>query len=127
MKYLYDTNIFIYYLAGDETVTKFFSNDFLQSNYVVTSPIIRIELLCFSSLSEPEAEAIEDLLSQFDSVPISRKVENQTISLKRKHKIKLPDAVIAATALCQEAVLVTRNIRDFQNIVELKLENPFDE
>ncbi len=93
----------------------------------MTSPIVRIELLCFSSLSEQEAEAIEDLLSQFDSVPISRKVENQTISLKRKHKIKLPDAVIAATVLCQKAVLVTRNVRDFQGIVELKLENPFNE
>jgi predicted nucleic acid-binding protein len=127
MNYLYDTNIFIYYLAGDETVSKFFTNDFINNNYVVTTPIVRIELLCFSGLSEQEAEAIEDLLSQFDSVPISRKVENRTIALKRKHKIKLPDAIIAATALCQEAILVTRNIRDFQGIVELKLENPFND
>lgn len=95
MKYLYDTNIFIYYLAGDETVSELFSNAFLNNHYVVTSPIVRIELLSFSGLSEQEAEVIENLLSQFDSIPISRKVENQTIALKRKHKIKLPDAVIA--------------------------------
>ncbi|BAZ11874.1 hypothetical protein NIES4071_37000 [Calothrix sp. NIES-4071] len=80
MNYLYDTNIFIYYLAGNEAVSKFFSNDFLNNNYVVTTPIVRMELLCFSGLSEQEAEVIEDLLSQFDSVPISRKIENQTIS-----------------------------------------------
>jgi hypothetical protein len=121
----YDTNIFIYYLTGDDTVSEFFSEDFLNTNYVVISPIVRIELLCFSGLSDDEAEVIEDFLSQFDSIPISRKIENQTIALKRKHKIKLPDAVIAATALCQQAVLVTRNFHDFQDIAELKLENPF--
>ncbi len=98
---------------------------FLNNNHVVTSPIVRIELLSFSSLSDREAEVIEDLLSQFDSIPISRKVENKTIALKRFGKIKLPDAVIAATTLCQEAVLVTRNVRDFKGIAELKLENPF--
>ncbi len=125
INYLYDTNIFIYYLAGDETVSEFFSDAFLNNNYVVTSPIVRIELLCFSGLSDEEAEVIEDLLSQFDSIPISRKVENRTIALKRKNKIKLPDAVIAATALCQTAVLLTRNVHDFQGIAELKLENPF--
>jgi predicted nucleic acid-binding protein len=125
MKYLYDTNIFIYYLAGDEIVSEFFSDAFIQNNYVVISPIVRIELLCFSSLSDDETKVIEDLLSQFDSIPISRQVENQTIALKRKHKIKLPDAVIAATAISQGAVLVTRNAHDFQDIAELKLENPF--
>ncbi|AFY35552.1 type II toxin-antitoxin system VapC family toxin [Calothrix sp. PCC 7507] len=127
MKYLYDTNIFIYYLAGDETVSELFSDAFLNNNYVVISPIIRIELLCFSGLSDDETEVIENLLSQFDSIAISRKVENQTIALKRKHKIKLPDAIIAATALCQEAVVITRNVHDFQCITELKLENPFDD
>ncbi|WP_248277934.1 type II toxin-antitoxin system VapC family toxin [Brasilonema sp. UFV-L1] len=76
-------------------------------------------------MSDDETEVIEDLLSQFDSILISRKIENQTIALKRKHKIKLPDAVIAATALYQQAVLVTRNFHDFQDIAELKLENPF--
>jgi len=125
INYLYDTNIFIYYLAGDETVSELFSDAFLKNNYVVISPIVRIELLCFSDLSGEEAEVIEDLLSQFDSIPISRKVEDRTIALKRKHKIKLPDAVIAATAICQEAVLVTRNVHDFHGIAEFKLENPF--
>ena len=125
MNYFYDTNIFIYYLAGDETASEFFTSTFLNNNHVVTSPIVRIELLSFSGLSDREAEVIEDLLSQFDSIPISRKVENQTIALKRFGKIKLPDAVIAATTLCQQAVLVTRNVRDFKGIAELKLENPF--
>jgi predicted nucleic acid-binding protein len=72
INYLYDTNIFIYYLTGDATVSEFFSHTFLNNNCVVTSPIVRMELLCFSSLSDEETEVIEDLLSQFDSIPISR-------------------------------------------------------
>lgn len=80
MNYLYDTNIFIYYLAGDDTVSEFFSETFLNKNYVVIYPIVRIELLCFSGLSDDETEVIEDFLSQFDSIPISRKIENQTIA-----------------------------------------------
>ena len=41
------------------------------------------------------------------------------------YKIKLPDAIIAATALNQDAFLVTRNVSDFQGIAGLKIENPF--
>ncbi|WP_017744277.1 type II toxin-antitoxin system VapC family toxin [Scytonema hofmannii] len=112
-------------MTGDETVSEYFSNAFLNNNYVETSPIVRIELLCFSGLSNKEKEVIEDLLSQFDSIPISRKVENRTIALKRKHKIKLPDAVIAATSLCQKAALVTRNVRDFRAYCRIKIRESF--
>lgn len=48
-----------------------------------------------------------------------------TIQLKRQYKIKLPNAIIAATSLNKDAVLVTRNVSDFQGIAGLKIENPF--
>ncbi|NJM23830.1 MAG: type II toxin-antitoxin system VapC family toxin [Richelia sp. SM1_7_0] len=125
MKYLYDTNIFIYYLGGDEIVSEFFSAAFINTNYVFISPIVRIELLSFSGLSNDDTLIIEDLLSQFNSIPISKNIENKTIDLKRQKKIKLPDAIIAATAICQGAVLLTRNVDDFKGFTELSLENPF--
>ncbi|MDB9452452.1 type II toxin-antitoxin system VapC family toxin [Dolichospermum circinale] len=125
MRYLYDTNIFIYYMADELTVSSFFTEKFLNLHEVLVSPIIRIELLSFSGLSKEEEESIEDLLSQFNSVPLLREIEDQTIKLKRQCKIKLPDAIIAATAINQDAVLLTRNINDFQGIAGLKIENPF--
>ncbi len=125
MKYLYDTNIFIYYLADEPNVSSFFLEEFINSHDVLISPIIRIELLSFSGLSQKEQETIEDLLSQFKLVPLLREIENQTIQLKREYKIKLPDAIIAATAINQDSCLVTRNINDFQGILELKIKNPF--
>jgi len=125
MRYLYDTNIFIYYLADELAVSSLFVEDFLNLHEILVSSIVRIELLSFSGLSEKEEQSIEDLLSQFNFVPLLREIEDQTIQLKRKHKIKLPDAIIAATALHKDTVLVTRNVSDFQGISELKIENPF--
>ena len=54
MRYLYDTNIFIYYLAGEPIVDSFFAEDFLKLHDILTSSIVRIELLSFSGLSENE-------------------------------------------------------------------------
>lgn len=126
MRYVYDTNIFIYYLTDEVEVASFFAEEFINLHDILVSPIVRIELLSFSGLTNEEEQVIEDLLSQFKLVPFLREIEDQTIQLKRKYKIKLPDTIIAATALNQDAVLVTRNVRDFQEIAELKIENPFD-
>jgi predicted nucleic acid-binding protein len=125
MKYLYDTNIFIYYLADDITVNSWFTEEFLNLHEILVSPIIRIELLSFVGLSKEEEQSIEDLLCQFNSVSLLREIENQTIQIKRQYKIKLPDAIIAATAINQDAFLVTRNVGDFKGITGLKIENPF--
>jgi predicted nucleic acid-binding protein len=125
LRYIYDTNIFIYYLASEPTVSSLFAENFLDLHEILISPIVRMELLSFSILSEKEEQSIEGLLSQFNLVPLSREIEDQTIQLKRQCKIKLPDAIIAATALNQDAVLVTRNVSDFQSIPGLKIKNPF--
>ena len=125
MRYVYDTNIFIYYLADEPTVNSLFTEKFLNLHEVLISPIIRMELLSFVGLEKQEEQAIKDLLSQFYSVPLSRESEEQTIQLRRQYKIKLPDAIIAATALHKDAFLVTRNSNDFQGIAGLKIENPF--
>ncbi|MBD2133704.1 MAG: type II toxin-antitoxin system VapC family toxin [Dolichospermum sp.] len=125
MRYLYDTNIFIYYLADDIIADSWFAEEFVNVHEILLSPIIRIELLSFTGLSKEEEQSIENLLSQFNTVPLSQEIENKTIQLKRNYKIKLPDAIIAATAINQNAILVTRNISDFQASTELKIVNPF--
>jgi predicted nucleic acid-binding protein len=126
MKYFYDTNIFIYYLAEEFAVQSLFTESFLNQNKVIISPIVRIELLSFPEISLEEAEIIDDLLTQFEMVRISDEIENITIQLKRKHRLKLGDALIAASALHHSACLTTRNVKDFQSIADLELINPFD-
>lgn len=126
MKYLYDTNIFIDYLAEEPAVLLFFSESFLSQNEVIISPIVRIELLSFPELSNEEEEAISDLLMQFERIPLLPQIEDCTIQLRRHHRIKLPDALIAATALHCSACVMTRNVDDFKRVPELTLCNPFE-
>ncbi|MCL2210906.1 MAG: PIN domain-containing protein, partial [Treponema sp.] len=58
--------------------------------------------------------------------PLSKNVIKTTIELCKHNKIKLPDAIIAATALIANFILVTRNIDDFKKIPKLELLNPFE-
>ena len=60
-------------------------------------------------------------------LPIDQPVIEKTIYLKQNHKIKLGDALIAATALVHNLDLITRNVKDFENIVGLKVTNPWNE
>lgn len=50
-----------------------------------------------------------------------------TIQIRKQNsKLKLPDAIIAATAITKNLILITRNTEDFKNITELKTINPFE-
>jgi predicted nucleic acid-binding protein len=126
VKYLYDTNIFIDYLAGEPAILAFFSESFLSQNEVIISSIVRIELLSFPELSDEEEAVITDLLMEFERVPLLPQIEDRTIQLRRHHRIKLPDAIIAATALYCSACVMTRNVNDFKSLPGLTLCNPFE-
>jgi predicted nucleic acid-binding protein len=75
----------------------------------------------FSSLAEKEA--IELLLSKFKRIAISEKIIQATILLKQTQKIKLPDVIIAATALVHDLEVITRNEKDFR-ILGIVVSNP---
>ena len=53
-------------------------------------------------------------------------IKYKTADIRKKQKIKLPDAIIAATALVYELSLVSRNVSDFKNIDGLQLINPWE-
>jgi len=104
--------------------------DFL-SNVVNSVPhisvISKIEVLRFNDTLEKEA-LLEDFINISIIHSLSNNVVGQTIELCKKSnpKIKLPDAVIAATSLVKNFILVTRNVDDFKNIPDLVLLNPWD-
>ncbi|WP_394996139.1 type II toxin-antitoxin system VapC family toxin [Emticicia sp.] len=57
--------------------------------------------------------------------PLDNSIVYKTIELRRLYKIKLPDAIIAATAIVFDFTLISRNDKDFENINGLKYYNPF--
>jgi predicted nucleic acid-binding protein len=127
VRYLYDTNIFIYYLGDEPKVEKLFTQAFLEGNEAITSTVVRMEVLSFPDMNEEEETKARGLLEQFEAISINKEIEEMAISIRRKFRTKMPDAIIAATAFWINALLVTRNTDDFTGISGLQVYNPFIE
>jgi predicted nucleic acid-binding protein len=123
--YLLDSNVIIGYLAGKIPVPGMALLSGIIDTAPHTSVISHIEVLRFNDTPENE-KILGDFISAFKIHPLSNTVVRRTIALCKQSKIKLPDAIIAATALTEDFVLVTRNIDDFKNILNLELLNPWD-
>jgi len=121
LKYLFDTNIFIAQIVNDPKAVEFFSPSFISQNEIITSQIVRMELLSYPSITLQAETIIKLLLDEFEVILIDDDIESEAINLRRNFKIKLPDAIIAATSIVEKAELVTFNTKDFSKIKELKL------
>ena len=84
-----------------------------------------IELLV-NPKSVEEKQVLELSVANSLILPLDADVVRQTILLRQQHRTKLPDAIVAATALVHGLVLVSRNITDFQRIAGLVVINPHD-
>ena len=121
LTYLYDTNIFIDFFSGRSRIDEIFSFDFINQNDIIISQINRIELLSHPNILPAEEKMFEFFLNSFRIININTEIEKLTIQLRRKYKLKLPDAIIASTAISENAEIVTRDLKDFSKIKELKL------
>jgi len=81
------------------------------------SVINKIELLSFSKVEQKLA----DFISVSNIYSLDESIVDQTINLRQEYKIKLPDAIIAATTLLFEFTLITNNTKDFKKINSLQL------
>ena len=62
----------------------------------------------------PDEEALlRSFLSGFEVLPVDHAVAEEAVRLRRAHRLKLPDALILATARVHHLTLATRNTRDF--------------
>jgi len=109
--YLFDTNILIYLLNN-----RLAEN--LPSGRYGYSVITEIELLSFPALTATDAQIINSYLSNIVLMNLTEAIKQKTISLRRAYRIKLPDAIIAATAIEAGAVLLT-NDRALHTIEDL--------
>jgi len=124
MKYLFDTNVWIDAIAGRlpaDTFLKFV----VQAEWVGYSAITRLELFGFPDLTKPEEEKLAELLKHFVEVGVDSSTVDKAITIRKATRIKVPDAIIAATAIIKECSLVTRNTEDFKGISGLNIINPY--
>lgn len=112
--FIADTNFLVYVHEGNSNVI-----NFLNFNFGI-SFVSEIELLGFKGISKTEETKLKLLLNDCFIAEWNSKIKEKTINLKKKYQIKLPDAIIAATALTFNIPLVTAD-KGFSKILELDL------
>jgi predicted nucleic acid-binding protein len=122
---LCDTNIFIEAYRGNPVISAV-TNRIGQENILV-SDVTRIELL-YGAKNKREWLTLHKDLSLVTSLPIDPDISTLSVELVDKyclsHKLNLPDALIAATAIIHHVELYTLNVKDFVFIPELQLFRP---
>jgi hypothetical protein len=108
MKALFDTNILIDYLKGEDAARLEIDRHADRLISVVTW----MEVLAGARNAEEE-DVIEMFLRDFRLVELTRPVARAAITIRRSRKVRLPDAIIWAAARAESALLVTRNRKDF--------------
>ncbi len=108
MRAVLDTNILVDYLKGREEARR----ELARYERPAISLITWMEVLV-GALSAEEEGRLRLFLDRFDNLPIDREVAERAVSVRRRHRMRLPDALIWATAQASDALLVTRNTRDF--------------
>ena len=121
-RFLIDTNILIGYVGRimPEKAMAYIS-EVIDEEFNI-SVINKIEVLGHNTAGDK----IEDFISLANVYDLEQAVVNKTILLRKYYKTKLPDAIIAATAIVNDFTIITRNARDFDKIAGLKILNPYD-
>ena len=120
MKRVLDTNAILYLLGGK------LAQSFPVGEYFI-SIISEMELLSYPFLDEAAQAQIQAFLSEVTVVDLTEEVKERAILLRRERLLKLPDAIVAATALVLEAPLITNDAKLLGvpglSCEELKLKN----
>lgn len=115
-KFLLDTNIIIYILNGDKAIS-----DYLSQKIFFTSIICEIELFGSKSLTLKEEKQIGIFLQEFRIISIDQSIKELAILFRKKYFLKIPDLIIAATAVSLDIPLITSD-KGFKQITELEID-----
>lgn len=109
-KLLLDTNVLIYLSKSELDISAFAGPEDLLSISVITL----MEVKGYAFKSRLEEKFINDLCNHFTIEYINEAIVDEVVRIRKIHRIKLPDAIILATAKTLGLSLVTRNVVDFK-------------
>jgi predicted nucleic acid-binding protein len=89
------------------------------------SVISKIEILSYTPDDEIFAAKLESFVDGCNLYYLDEDVIENTIQLRKKYRMKIGDAIIAATAQLYDFTVVTNNERDFNKVLKLRILNPF--
>lgn len=117
-RFLIDTNTLSDYLSEKLPENSLDFMDVIVNDKPKISVMTRIEIL---SCLSPKIETYRSFVGYATVFDMTEDIIIRTIALRRSRRIKIPDAIIAATALEYDLTLITHNTSDFQGIPNLKL------
>jgi len=120
-RYLIDTNVIIDNF-GNKLPEK--AKILLYSIDLIVSAVTKIEVLGWINATKEQLQPLYDFMEITNILPINEAVIEKTITIRQTKKIALGDAIIAATALVYDLVLISRNASDFKNIDGLQVIDP---
>ncbi len=120
--YLIDTNVIIDNF-GNKLPEK--AKVFLNRFDPVVSAVTKIEVLGWRNATKEQLNPLYAFMKIATVLPIDEAVIEKTIAIRQEKKIALGDAIIAATALVHDRILISRNISDFKEIQSLQIINPY--
>lgn len=110
IEYLLDTNFILGMLKSTPEVLDQLTARQLTADQCAYSAVSRMELLGFPGITHEEDALIRLRLSMFRYLAIDSVIEDRAIALRRTRRVKLPDALIAATALSHGLQLLTLDV-----------------
>jgi predicted nucleic acid-binding protein len=122
-KYLIDSNVIIDFFNGK---LPYPGRQLLSGTEPFISIITYIELFSSNNIPIVEYQQLQSFVDMATIYQVNLQIAAETVAIRKKHKIKLPDAIIAATAIAYDFGLITRNVSDFKMIDNLKSINPYE-
>ena len=117
-RYLLDTNAIVCLLRGDQVLHQ----RLRRAEWVGISILSQIEFLAFPNLSANDRGIFQQFTDSIDVVGLDRadpSLIDRVVSLRAQYRLKLPDAIIAATAVERAAILITED-RQLQKLPAVK-------
>ena len=124
--YLLDSNTVIDYLEGKMPLHALNEMDKIIDQKTRISVITQMEILGWFGATSVQLKLLNEFVADAILFDLTPEMINRTITIRQQYKIKLPDAIIAATALVYDLTLLSHNIRDFKNIDGLKTVNGYE-
>ena len=123
-RFLIDTSAVIKYLNGTLSANSLSFMDKAVTNERVISFISEIELQSWNPDNPDDLKIYQFFISTSTIIGIDNDIIQETIGIRKSFKLKLPDALIAATAIVNQMILIADNNKDFKRVPELKYFNP---
>ncbi|HZY35094.1 MAG TPA: type II toxin-antitoxin system VapC family toxin [Mucilaginibacter sp.] len=123
-RFLIDTSAIIKYLNETLSEEGLSFIDKVVERESIISFVTEIELQVWNPRNPGDLKIFQLFVSKSSIVGIDGNIIQETIHIRRSYKIKLPDALIAATAISNGLTLIADNDKDFKQISELKYLNP---